>query len=73
MIERKCAGSAGSEGRDDDEQAKIQKLSQNHILRYIAELTEEMSRLADDHECAELANDLSAVAKKARRELIGSG
>ena len=52
-----------------DNQHDIETLSRSHVMRYIAELTEEMSRLAQKHECAELAFDLSVVAQKARQEM----
>lgn len=61
---------SGSDSSGKGDMDKVQQLNQRHVLRYIAELTEEMSRLASAHECVELADDLSAVAKKARKEMI---
>ena len=71
-MQNKCTDTSGSGRADDQEAQKIQRLGQVHILRYIAELTEEMSRLAKDHDCADLADDLSAVAEKAKRSMANS-
>ena len=57
-------------GLGGDNKHDIERLSRAHVMRYIAELTEEMSQLARKHECAELAFDLSVVAKKARQQMI---
>lgn len=65
---RRNDASKSGEG-SEQEDTKLQRLSQVHVLRYIAELTEEMSRLAGDHQCAELSDDLSAIARKARRTI----
>lgn len=62
-----CTSASRTVSRDSDGD---RGLNQRHVLRYIAELTEEMSRLADAHECAELADELAAVAKKARQKMI---
>ncbi len=48
---------------------QIQKLTRNQILHYIAEMSEEMSKLAATADCAELAQSLKTSAHKAHNLL----
>ena len=49
-----------------------QVLTRNQILQYIAEMSEEMSKLAANVECAELAQSLKTSAHKAN-DLLPQG
>lgn len=64
-----CDRVPGANRFGGDNKHDIESFSRSQVMRYIAELTEEMSRLAQKHECAELALDLSVVAQKARQEM----
>lgn len=63
-----CNGSPGPHSSDGQGSSDDRRVNQDHILRYIAELTREMARLAKEHECAELADDLAAVSEKAEQK-----
>ena len=49
----------------------MQELTRNQILQYVAEMSEEMSRLAIKAECANLADSLRVASSKARGLLPG--
>ncbi|MEO1608342.1 MAG: hypothetical protein AAFR90_03170 [Pseudomonadota bacterium] len=44
---------------------KIQNLTRNQVLQYIAEMTEEMSKLAMKADCTDLAKSLKTAASEA--------
>ena len=46
-----------------------QKLTRNQMLQYIAEMSEEMSKLAAAVDCADLAHSLKAASEKAQNLL----
>ena len=71
MMTKECDGSSRLSPSDEKKRSKIERMNRIHILRYIAELTDEMARLASDQQCATLAYELAHVAEKARREMGG--
>ncbi|MEM6495460.1 MAG: hypothetical protein AAGB04_06195 [Pseudomonadota bacterium] len=71
MMTKERDGSLHLSPSDEKKRIKIERMSRIHILRYIAELTDEMARLASDHKCVNLAYELADVAEKARREMGG--
>lgn len=71
MMRKDCNDTLRLSPSDEKKRSKIERMNRIHILRYIAELTDEMARLASDHKCATLAYELANVAEKARQEMGG--